>query len=53
MMNAGAFIGPMIGIALSEIWGIPVVVLIGGAIRLGGAMLFYVFRVKVSEVDIR
>ena len=52
MMNAGAFVCPVIGVALSELWGVRTVLLVGGGIRLAGAMLFYVFRVRVQEVDI-
>jgi MFS family permease len=53
MMNVGAFVGPMVGVALSNLWGVRPVLLIGGAIRLLGAALFYAFRVKVKEVEIR
>jgi MFS family permease len=53
VMNAGAFVGPMVGVALSELLGIRAVLLIGGAIRLLGALLFYVFRVRVPQEDIR
>jgi MFS family permease len=53
MMNVGAFVGPMVGVALSNLWGVRPVLLIGGAIRLLGAALFYAFRVKVNEVEIR
>ena len=53
MMNAGAFVGPMVGVALSSLWGVRTVLLIGGAIRLLGAGLFYAFRIKVNEVEIR
>ncbi len=51
--NAGAFVGPLIGVALSNLWGVRIVLIIGGAIRLLGAALFYAFRIKVSEVEIR
>ncbi len=40
IMNAGAFVGPLIGTALSEVWDIRVLLLIGGGIRLLGALLF-------------
>lgn len=46
VMNAGAFIAPMIGVALAEVIDIRWVLLIGGAIRLGGAMMFHVWRVR-------
>jgi MFS family permease len=53
LMNAGAFVGPMIGIALSGWLGIRAVLLIGGIIRLAGALLFHAFKIRVSDVDIR
>ena len=53
IMNIGAFVGPMIGVALSGLLGIRLVLLIGGAVRLTGAMLFYLFRVRAVQVDIR
>jgi MFS family permease len=53
LMNAGAFVGPMVGVALAEVWGIRSVLLVGGGIRLLGAMLFNVFRLDVQEGDIR
>ena len=52
VMNAGAFIGPVIGVALSEVWDIRLVLLIGGGIRLAGAMLFHLFRIGTRGVDI-
>ena len=52
MMNVGAFVCPMIGVALSELWGVRTVLLVGGGIRLAGASMFYIFRVRVPEVDI-
>lgn len=52
VMNAGAFIGPVIGVALSEVWDIRLVLLIGGGIRLAGAMLFHVFRIGTRGVSI-
>jgi MFS family permease len=53
MMNAGAFVGPMVGVALSELLGIRSVLLIGGAIRLLGALLFHVFPIRMPAGDIR
>jgi MFS family permease len=53
IMNAGAFALPMIGVALANLVGIRAVLLIGGSIRLLGAGLFYVNRIRVQEADIR
>jgi MFS family permease len=53
LMNAGAFVGPMVGVALAEVWGIRSVLLVGGGVRLLGAILFNVFRLDVQEGDIR
>lgn len=53
MMNVGAFIGPMIGVALTSVLDIRVLLLIGGAIRLVGAVFFYLFRIRVQEGEIR
>jgi MFS family permease len=50
-MNAGAFVGPMIGVGLSELWGIRPVLLIGGSIRLAGALLFHVLRLRNPQAD--
>lgn len=52
IMNAGAFVLPMLGVALAGAWGIRTVLLIGGGIRLLGAVLFHINRIKVPEVDI-
>jgi MFS family permease len=52
VMNAGAFVGPMVGVGLAGLWGIRTVLLIGGAIRLAGAAMFYLLRVEVDPVDI-
>ncbi len=45
VMNIGAFISPMLGIALSEVIGVKWVLLIGGVIRLTGALMFYLWKV--------
>jgi hypothetical protein len=52
-MNAGAFVGPMLGVALSEVIDVRWVLLIGGAIRLGGAVMFHGWKVgeTTSQVD--
>ena len=51
VMNAGAFVGPMIGVGLSELWGIRPVLLIGGSIRLAGALLFHILRLQTPQAD--
>lgn len=53
IMNTGAFIGPLIGVALSDMMDIRWVLLIGAGIRLLGGGLFHLFRVQVREVPIR
>ena len=52
IMNAGAFVGPMVGVLLANLWGIRTVLLIGGGVRLLGAMLFVLFPIKVDEAEI-
>jgi len=52
VMNVGAFVLPMIGLALANILGIRTVLLIGGGIRLVGAILFYVHPARVPEAEI-
>ena len=52
LLNAGAFVGPMIGVALSQWLGIRPVLVLGGIIRLVGALLFYLFPIKIQEGDI-
>ena len=52
VMNAGAFVLPMVGVALASLLGIRTTLLIGGSIRLLGAGLFYVNRIRVQEADI-
>ncbi len=53
VMNIGAFIGPMIGVAMTEMMSIRTVLLIGGGIRVCGALLFYLLRINVQEGEIR
>jgi MFS family permease len=43
LMNVGAMMGPLIAAPLADIIGVPVVLVICGAIRLVGGMLFWVF----------
>lgn len=45
IMNVGAFVAPLIGVALADRIGIPMVLLMGGTIRALGAALFYLFPV--------
>ena len=49
VMNIGAFISPMLGIALSDVIGVRWVLLIGGGIRLFGAIMFYLWKVDNSK----
>jgi MFS family permease len=44
--NVGAFLAPLAGVALSSVMDIRWVLLIGGAIRLAGAGLFQIYRVR-------
>ncbi len=46
IMNVGAFIGPLIGVALSKTLDIRLLLIIGGSIRLLGALMFHVFPVQ-------
>ena len=48
MMNVGAFIGPLIGVALSKTLDIRLLLIIGGSIRLLGAAMFHVFPIQVE-----
>ena len=49
VMNIGAFVSPMLGIALSEVIGVRWVLLIGGGIRLFGALMFYIWKIDNSK----
>ncbi len=49
VMNVGAFIAPMIGVTLSKVLDIRMVLLIGGSIRLIGALLFHLLPVREEE----
>jgi MFS family permease len=46
VMNVGAFVAPLIGVALSDRIGIPAVLLIGGGLRVVGAALFYIWPIR-------
>ncbi len=47
--SVGAFAAPMVGVTLSNVIDIRWILLVGGLIRLGGAGLFYLFRVEMPE----
>ena len=47
--NVGAFLAPLAGVALSNVMDIRWVLLIGGAVRLAGAGLFQIYRVRPAE----
>lgn len=49
--NVGAFVAPMIGVALSAAIELRWVLLIGGVIRLLGAGLFHLFPIRIAEAD--
>ncbi len=46
IMNAGAFVSPMIGVALAEVIDIRWMLLIGAAARLLGAFTFHLWKVE-------
>jgi MFS family permease len=48
-MNAGAFVCPMLGVALADRIGFPPVFLIGAGLRLLGAFLFTLWPVRVPD----
>ena len=49
IINMGAFIGPLIGVALSKTLDIRLLLIIGGSIRLIGALMFHVFPIRVTD----
>ena len=49
IMNAGAFVAPLLGVALAGAIGLRNVLLIGGAIRTLGGLLFLIWPVRVPE----
>ena len=49
VMNVGAFVCPMVGVALADVVDIRWVLIIGGAVRLLGALVFYFWKVYVEE----
>lgn len=44
-MNVGAFVMPLLGVALANAIGIRTTLLIGGALNLAGSLMFYLFPV--------
>ncbi len=46
VMNAGAFVCPLIGVALSDIMDIRWVLLIGGIVRLLGGFMFHIWKLE-------
>ncbi len=50
VMNMGAFVAPLIGVALSKTLDIRLLLLIGGSIRLLGALLFHFFPVGEKSI---
>ena len=51
VMNGAAFAAPLISVALAEVIGIGATMLVAGAIRVAGAMLFWLFRVEEPPED--
>ncbi len=51
--NLGAFVTPMIGVALVGVLGVRPVLFIGGGLRLLGAVLFWLNPFTVGEVELR
>ncbi len=49
VMNIGAFIAPLIGVALADHVGIPTMLLVGGVMQVAGAILFYIFPIAQPE----
>jgi predicted MFS family arabinose efflux permease len=48
VMNVGAFLGPLAGVALADRIGIVPTLLIGAGLRLAGAFLFHIYPVKTT-----
>ncbi|MCL6432467.1 MAG: MFS transporter [Anaerolineae bacterium] len=53
IINAIAFVMPMVGVALAEALGIRAVLFLGGSLRLLGAFLFRLNPITVDDVEIR
>ena len=53
IMNIGAFVCPLIGVALADRIGIAPTLLIGAAMRLAGAALFFLLPVKQTDSQLQ
>jgi MFS family permease len=51
VMNVGAFVCPMVGVALADVMDIRWVLIIGGIIRLFGALMFHFWKVNAEEKE--
>jgi MFS family permease len=51
LMNIGAFVCPLIGVALAERWGIVPALLLGGSLRMAGAVLFSVLDLTKGRIS--
>lgn len=49
LMNAGAFVAPMLGVALTEFIDIRWMLIIGAGIRLIGAALFHLYKLQLPH----
>lgn len=49
IMNVGAFVGPLVGVAIAGRIGITNTLLIGGVLRILGALTFYLFPLKQPQ----
>lgn len=49
IMNVGAFLGPMAGVALAGVIDIRWVLILGGAIRLFGALMFHLWKIAAMD----
>ncbi|NLD44823.1 MAG: MFS transporter [Chloroflexi bacterium] len=49
IMNAGAFVAPLIGVAIADRIGIANTLLLGGTLRALGALTFYLFPLKQPQ----
>ena len=51
VMNLGAFVAPLLAVEMADQVGIRTTLLVSAAVRLGGALLFYVFKVDVPPEE--
>ncbi len=49
VMNAGAFVAPMVGVALADRFGVVPILFLGGAMRFWGALFFTLRPVRVPD----